>query len=591
MSQQQNNYKNRKNGMKDETHYNVWTQFLEDYKQYFKSDDKIWNENLDKVNVFILKYNKRPLQSSSNNSEEKKLGYWVSDQQTNYKNRTDGMKNEERYNAWTQFLKDYDEYFKSYDKIWNENLDKVNVFILKYNKRPLQSSKNAEEKRLGLWISTQHQNYKNKLRGMKIQERYNALTQFLKDYDEYFKSCDEIWNENIDKVITFINEYKNLPSKHSKNAEEKRLGLWISKQQQNYKNRTDGMKNKERYNTWTQFLEDNKQYFKDNNEIWNENLDKVNVFINEHKKLPSKHSKNAEEKRLGYWLSDQQTNYKNKKEGMKIQERYNVWTEFLKKNKEYFKNEQSIITELTTIESQKKDKPKKSMKLKTATKLETTKSENQESPEQRKQRTQSELSQLHQRYKTLKSENLSKEFQENPELWKKYHEISEENEKSFPQEDIPRNRIIQELLQIKTNRTNICVVDMGCGKGQISEYFKDDPRFCFINYDHISSHDTIISCDISNIPLVDYQVEICIMSLVMWGSNCRDYIGEAHRILESGGKLYIIEATRRWSHLDESGNIIQETEAIKLINILKETGFQITKSSVEKFSLFVCLKI
>ena len=31
----------------------------------------------------------------------------------------------------------------------------------------------------------------------------------------------------------------------------------------------------------------------------------------------------------------------------------------------------------------------------------------------------------------------------------------------------------------------------------------------------------------------------------MWGSNRKTYITEAHRILESGGRLYIMEATKR----------------------------------------------
>jgi hypothetical protein len=71
------------------------------------------------------------------------------------------------------------------------------------------------------------------------------------------------------------------------------------------------------------------------------------------------------------------------------------------------------------------------------------------------------------------------------------------------------------------------------------------------------------------------------------GSNCRDYVKEAHRILESGGKLYIMEATKRWTseatECEEPGG--------KLKNLLEESGFQIIKASVEKFCLFVCSKM
>ena len=240
--------------------------------------------------------------------------------------------------------------------------------------------------------------------------------------------------------------------------------------------------------------------------------------------------------------------------------------------------EENIIIEVTT--------PKKSMKLKKPSITKVKK----ETPDQKRQRVHSELSQLHKVYKTLKSENLHTRFNEESELWHKYHEISEDNEKSFPEDEIPRNRIIQAVNKIQTKRTKL-VVDMGCGKGQISQHFASDQRFQFINYDHVSSNDTIVSCDISSLPLEDTSVEICILSLAMWGSNCHQYITQAHRVLESGGKLYIIEPTKRWSEQDANGNIVPGKESIKLQTLLEETGFQIIEQSIETFCLFICIKV
>jgi superfamily II DNA or RNA helicase len=210
--------------------------------------------------------------------------------------------------------------------------------------------------------------------------------------------------------------------------------------------------------------------------------------------------------------------------------------------------------------------------------------------EKKRENVKSEISKLHQLYKTLKSENLYEKFNENPELWHTYHEISEENEKSFPENEIPRNRIIDELNKIKTNREKL-VVDMGCGKGDISSHYLNDRRFRFINYDHISLNDSIISCDISNIPLEDNCVEICILSLAMWGSNCRAYVKEASRILESGGQLLIIEPTKRWSEQDENKNIIENKEGSKMVSLLIENDLKIVRQSIEKFCLFVCVKV
>ena len=132
---------------------------------------------------------------------------------------------------------------------------------------------------------------------------------------------------------------------------------------------------------------------------------------------------------------------------------------------------------------------------------------------------------------------------------------------------------------------------MGCGKGQISQYFENDNRFQFINYDHVSSNSNIISCDISHTPLENDSSEICILSLAMWGSNCKDYITEANRILESNGKLYIIEPTKRWSEKDQYNNIIPGKEASKMESLLVESGFKIINSNISKFCLFECIKI
>ena len=265
---------------------------------------------------------------------------------------------------------------------------------------------------------------------------------------------------------------------------------------------------------------------------------------------------------------------------MKSQERYDTWRQFLEEYSEYFDTSDDK-SEISVTK-----KPKKSMKLQQTTKQPK---EPKESTQEKRARIHSDISLLHQKYKTLNSSNLSKEFNENPDLWHTYHNISEENEKSFPQEEIPRNRIIAELNKIKTKRRKI-VVDMGCGKGHISQHYMNDTRFQFYNYDHISSNETIIPCDISTLPLEDDSVEICILSLVMWGSNCKEYIGQAHRVLESGGKMYIIEPTKRWTEKDDSGNLVVGKEGCKLKRLLCEYGFHILEEYIEKFCLIVCVK-
>jgi ribosomal RNA-processing protein 8 len=202
----------------------------------------------------------------------------------------------------------------------------------------------------------------------------------------------------------------------------------------------------------------------------------------------------------------------------------------------------------------------------------------------------SEISILHQKYKTMTSTNLHNTFKTDPSLWEKYHAISEENESSFSPESIPRNRIISELDKQKINpKRPKLVVDMGCGKAHIAEHFKDDSRFIFHNYDHISSSPNITECDISRTPLEDNSVDFCILSLAMWGSNCQEYLAEAHRILDSNGKLYIIEPTKRWSKVVEN-SVVSGSEGEDLICLLESTGFETRVNMVDKFCFIICTR-
>lgn len=71
--------------------------------------------------------------------------------------------------------------------------------------------------------------------------------------------------------------------------------------------------------------------------------------------------------------------------------------------------------------------------------------------------------------------------------------------------------------------------------------FHHNHRFEFINFDHISCDKTVIKGDIRDTRLDDHSVDIAILSLAMWGSNCHDYLVEVYRILDEGGTLLIVE--------------------------------------------------
>jgi ribosomal RNA-processing protein 8 len=579
---QQKNYKNKTAGMKDNTRYNLWRQILEDYKEYF---DK-WGEQINKLKLFI-QINKRTPSSSSKNICEQLLSRWTINQKKNYKNKTEGMKDEERYNLWRQFLEDYKEYFVSDNELWFLKFEYSKTFITENKRIPSRVSKNQEEKKISEWVGDQQKNYKNKTAGMKDKTRYNLWTQFLEDYKEYFITIDELWLKNLDSCKSFIQINEKIPYQTAKNSDEKYLGRWISTQQKDYKKKTHGMKEQSRYNEWTQFLEEYKEYFISWDESFYTQLQELKLFIQINKKKPSQSSKDLNEKKISKWLSMQQHTYKNKLHGMKDEERYNLWTQFLEEYKDYFNDNPIVNEEDQTEETEEvitiKPKQKKSAKLP------KVKEEKIETKEDVYTRTKPPITQFHNKFCKMLSGNLAQYFKENPNDFAEYHRVRDECFKTFEDEDIPCNRIITELKKFKTRKTKQ-VVDMGCGTANISEYFKEDNRFKFTNYDHVAINDTVQVCDISHMPLEDDSIDICIMSLALWGSNCEEYIQEAFRVLDSQGTLYIIDSTKRWSEKDELQNIIPEKEGYKLKQLLEKNNFNIVSSNIDKWCLFKCTK-
>ena len=138
-----------------------------------------------------------------------------------------------------------------------------------------------------------------------------------------------------------------------------------------------------------------------------------------------------------------------------------------------------------------------------------------------------------------------------------------------PEEEIPRNLVITHLESIPGMRQKT-IVDLGCGLTEVH-----NPRFKFYNFDHHSCSEDIIEKDIRDTGLDDYSVDLAILSLAMWGSNCHDYLTEVYRILDTGGTLLIIEAYKRWFD-DEKGEN-------KLEKLLIEKGFNMIEKRENKF--------
>ena len=82
------------------------------------------------------------------------------------------------------------------------------------------------------------------------------------------------------KVKKYIDENKEKPIKRSY------LGSWLSHQQQNNKNNDKIMKNTNIKNLWFEFKNNYKEYFIENDQIWNKNLDDLKDYLDKFYKRP-----------------------------------------------------------------------------------------------------------------------------------------------------------------------------------------------------------------------------------------------------------------------------------------------------------------
>lgn len=637
MQVHKSNYETKTQSMKDAKKCKSWENFVENYEEYLKSNDEIWYETFDDLKKYISENKKRPIKESKN-LFERRLGSWLSNQLTHYKTKKCAMKDENKYNLWTQFIENNVELFKSSDDIWYEKFEKLKQFIHDNQKRPRQDNGSKNERELGIWQNTQNGNYENGKCGMKDEIKCNLWTQFLEKNATLFKSIDDIWYENFEKSKIFININRKRPSSNSKNDEEKCLGRWIQSQNTNYRNKKDGMKDENKYNLWTDFLKNNVNLFKSSDDIWHEKFEELKQFIGKNCKKPKAKSLDKNEKYLSEWIGHQNKNYETKKNSMKDPKKYILWTKFLTDYRDILNLKNDIVDNSITIDdthdlkeepiennlptinddelfdliisSDEEDEPiivvKKSSKLqrqkvwkkngeKNDKKDNEELTDTQQPPTNTEtnttKRTECELTQYHRKYITMRSDTLANHFRTNRDEFTEYHTIRDKNLEKYDKSVRPHEKIIAELERIKTKRQKL-VVDMGCGMAKIAGHFANDLRFNFINYDHISSRENITECDISQMPLEDDSVEICIMSMALWGSNCNEYIAEANRVLESGGKLYIIDSTKRWSDANENTGIIEEgTEGDKLKHLLVEKGFQIINCKIDKWCMFICEKV
>ena len=96
---------------------------------------------------------------------------------------------------------------------------------------------------------------------MKDIEIRKLWEEFTKKYKEYFQSNNEFWLNNLKLIEDYMIINKKRPSTRDKNVDIKKLCIWISNQQTNYKKNEKIMKDIEIRKLWEEFTEKYQKYF------------------------------------------------------------------------------------------------------------------------------------------------------------------------------------------------------------------------------------------------------------------------------------------------------------------------------------------
>jgi superfamily II DNA or RNA helicase len=179
------------------------------------------------------------------------------------------------------------------------------------------------------------------------------------------------------------------------------------------------------------------------------------------------------------------------------------------------------------------------------------------------------------------SESLHSILEQDDMEWRYYHDAYRKARESWTV--IP----YEEIIKWFDTRKGRVVGDFGCGEAQISEALKGS---CEVHsFDHVAYRESVVACDMKNVPLSDKVLDVAIFSLSLMGKNWEEYLDEAYRTLHLDGWMLIAEPI---SSSKLSSNISNQLDRLNNFkDILHKKGFGRIETEVKgKFVIISCIK-
>ena len=119
------------------------------------------------------------------------------------------------------------------------------------------------------------------------------------------------------------------------------LFIWFIRQKQIYNKQMHIFRNSNIRNIWNEFMTENQDLFKSNDDIWMLTFHQVKDYVSQHHKLPSSENKDVAVKKLGIWVLSQKSNFKSQTNRMKNDSIKTIWHEFVQQHTKLFRDNET----------------------------------------------------------------------------------------------------------------------------------------------------------------------------------------------------------------------------------------------------------
>ena len=169
---------------------------------------------------------------------------------------------------------------------------------------------------------------------------------------------------------------------------------------------------------------------------------------------------------------------------------------------------------------------------------------------ERLQKKLGDFSELNRKWSKSNSSTTKERLEKDDTEWFYYHSLYKESRKTWP--EIP----YLELSKKVSIRPEWVIGDFGCGENLMAKEITNKVHA----FDYVAIDNSVIACDISNVPLEDNTLDVVVFSLSLMGNNYEDYLKEGYRTLKPYGQLFVCEPAAKWK--DREDELKQVIEGI-----------------------------